>query len=240
VRKLCPGQDTRFWRPEDIFEIDCEACGTPVEFFKDDVYRRCTHCGRRIENPRFNLGCAQWCEHARECLGYDPKDMEPGGSGRETLVDRLVDAMRRAFGEGDGRIAHGVRAQEFAREILRFETADARPALAASLLSSVGGAAARDGGGAPVARRLLEEAGVDGAVRDEVCRIVECLHGACALDTPAGRVAEDADRLAILAAGGEGIAPEREASFAKSRFHTEAGRELARRELARSRGGRDA
>ncbi|MHC4599829.1 MAG: HD domain-containing protein, partial [Planctomycetota bacterium] len=72
MAKLCPGQDTRFWRPEDIFELDCGACGHAIEFFKDDVYRRCSACGRRVENPKFNLGCAQWCEHAKDCLGYDP------------------------------------------------------------------------------------------------------------------------------------------------------------------------
>jgi hypothetical protein len=71
---ICPGQDTRNWRPGDIFDVTCDACGTPVEFFKDDVTRRCTSCRTVIRNPKITLGCAQWCEHVAQCLGYDPKD----------------------------------------------------------------------------------------------------------------------------------------------------------------------
>ncbi len=36
MRALCPGQDTRFWRSDDIFEIACTRCGTSVEFFRDE------------------------------------------------------------------------------------------------------------------------------------------------------------------------------------------------------------
>ena len=110
MRKLCPGQDTRFWRPEDIFEIPCVACGNAVEFFKDDVYRRCPRCGKRIENPKFNLGCARWCEHARECLGYDPKAMDLEGEGGETRVDRILEALRERFGDGSDAVTRAVHA----------------------------------------------------------------------------------------------------------------------------------
>jgi hypothetical protein len=65
----CPGQDTRNWKPGDIFESPCPGCGMPVEFFKDEAMRRCKGCGRRVRNPRLDLGCAEWCEHAAECLG---------------------------------------------------------------------------------------------------------------------------------------------------------------------------
>ena len=73
----CPGQDTRFWRPGDIFEIKCSRCGRMVEFFKDEASRRCPGCGKRIYNPRLTLGCAQWCPHAKECLGFEPGSAEP-------------------------------------------------------------------------------------------------------------------------------------------------------------------
>jgi endogenous inhibitor of DNA gyrase (YacG/DUF329 family) len=65
----CPGQDTQYWKPEDIFEAPCPACGNPVEFFKTDASRRCPACGWRFRNPRLDLGCAEWCPHGRECLG---------------------------------------------------------------------------------------------------------------------------------------------------------------------------
>ncbi len=76
-KAICPGQDTRYWRPGDIFNVPCASCGNEVEFFKDDVRRRCTGCGATVQNPRMTVGCAGWCEHAKECLGYDPSKIPP-------------------------------------------------------------------------------------------------------------------------------------------------------------------
>jgi hypothetical protein len=61
----CPGQDTRHWKKEDIFEVRCPVCFTSVEFFKDDVRRRCKKC----INPKLDLGCLEWCDYAEECVG---------------------------------------------------------------------------------------------------------------------------------------------------------------------------
>lgn len=72
----CPGQDSRYWKPEDVFNVPCPVCGEEVEFFKDDLKRTCPNCGYRFENPRLNLGCLEWCPHADECLailGRQPK-----------------------------------------------------------------------------------------------------------------------------------------------------------------------
>jgi len=65
----CPGQDQRFWKPEDIFEVACPFCGHDIEFWKDDPTRPCDQCGRIVRNPKIDLGCAKWCPHAQECLG---------------------------------------------------------------------------------------------------------------------------------------------------------------------------
>jgi hypothetical protein len=70
---MCPGQDTRYWRPGDIAEVACGGCGAMLEFFKDEARRRCRQCGKMVTNPKMSLGCAQWCEHAKECFGFDPK-----------------------------------------------------------------------------------------------------------------------------------------------------------------------
>lgn len=64
----CPGQDTRYWTPEDIFDAPCASCGQAVEFFKDDLRRRCPHCQAWTVNPRNDLACAAWCPAAAECL----------------------------------------------------------------------------------------------------------------------------------------------------------------------------
>ena len=65
----CPGQDSRFWGPEAIFEADCPECGASVEFFKDESSRRCRRCGCKVLNPRMDFGCALYCRFAEECLG---------------------------------------------------------------------------------------------------------------------------------------------------------------------------
>jgi endogenous inhibitor of DNA gyrase (YacG/DUF329 family) len=64
----CPGQDRRYWKPEDIYEMPCAQCGKPVEFFKDDLRRKCPHCGDDMVNPNNDMACAAWCKYAPECL----------------------------------------------------------------------------------------------------------------------------------------------------------------------------
>lgn len=69
----CPGQDQRFWRPEDIYDVNCPGCNKPVEFFKDEPKIKCRKCGRVVLNPKINLGCAKWCKYAEQCLGIMKK-----------------------------------------------------------------------------------------------------------------------------------------------------------------------
>jgi hypothetical protein len=63
----CPGQSTRYWRPEDVFEVPCPECSTLVEFFKDDGWRRCEACGHLLRNPRLAAGCGDWCPGGEQC-----------------------------------------------------------------------------------------------------------------------------------------------------------------------------
>ncbi len=69
----CPGQDMRYWTAEDVHEEKCPHCGEIVEFFKTDIRLRCRNCKTRVANPRFNMGCAEWCAHAEMCLGSAAK-----------------------------------------------------------------------------------------------------------------------------------------------------------------------
>ncbi len=64
----CPGQDQQFWKPDDIFEVTCPYCNTIIEFWKDDPGRKCPKCKSPVVNPKLDLGCAQWCANAQECL----------------------------------------------------------------------------------------------------------------------------------------------------------------------------
>lgn len=76
----CPGQDTRQWDRDALYEVPCPSCARAVEFFKDDAIRRCPHCGYRFRNPRLDLGCAQWCPYAEQCLG---KPLAPAKKNRK-------------------------------------------------------------------------------------------------------------------------------------------------------------
>lgn len=65
----CPGQDSRFLKPEQIAVANCGKCGQKVEFWPDEIARRCPECGKRVANPKADLGCLEWCEYAEQCLG---------------------------------------------------------------------------------------------------------------------------------------------------------------------------
>ena len=71
----CPGQDTQYWRPGAIFEVDCPKCGQSVEFFKDDTSRKCGNCGHRFVNPNMDFGCAAYCQFAEQCVGTLPPEV---------------------------------------------------------------------------------------------------------------------------------------------------------------------
>ena len=49
----CPGQDTRYWKPGDIFVTECPKCSAEIEFFKDDTRRRCAWCGHPGITPGY-------------------------------------------------------------------------------------------------------------------------------------------------------------------------------------------
>jgi len=65
----CPGQDSRYWDLNSIFEVPCPVCRNNVEFFKDDIKRRCPNCGNALFNPKLDLGCAKNCPSAEFCVG---------------------------------------------------------------------------------------------------------------------------------------------------------------------------
>ncbi|MFW6161285.1 MAG: HD domain-containing protein [Planctomycetota bacterium] len=235
---VCPGQDTRFWDKSDIFDVECSACGYAIEFFRDDAARRCPQCGLRVTNPKLSLGCAQWCEHARECLGFDPKTVEIQEYAEESLADQLIEAVKAEFGDDQPRITHALRVLEAAQEILRDEQANPRIVVAAALLHDIGiqeaerqhGSAAakfQEREGPPIARRILEEHDVAEKDIQAVCRIVGSHHSAADAEGPEFDVVWDADHLVNLPeeAGDKGGDELRD--FIERVFRSETGRRMA-------------
>jgi len=78
----CPGQDSRCWGSDAIFDVACLQCGHEVEFFKDEPTRTCKNCGLKIVNPKMDFGCASYCQFADQCVGdqtHWPRHQEEEG-----------------------------------------------------------------------------------------------------------------------------------------------------------------
>ncbi len=166
-KTMCPGQDTAFWRPGDIYEIPCSECGKEVEFFKDDATRRCCNCGKLVRNPKLNLGCAQWCEHAVECLGYDPKEVMAAAEGGDaSLMDRLIEAMKSAHKNDQKLISRSLKILERAKLIMKQEGGEPRVVLAGAILHDLEPLAAED---------LMKKEGLDELTRDRVQAVLNDL-----------------------------------------------------------------
>lgn len=74
----CPGQDMQYWKPDDIYFVECPFCGGQIEFWKDEPVRVCPACKKKVSNPKIDAGCAKWCDHADECRN-PPLDEQPNG-----------------------------------------------------------------------------------------------------------------------------------------------------------------
>ena len=85
----CPGQDTRYWKPGDIFAAECPKCGAEIEFFKDDTRRRCAWCGHMFYNPKIELGCAEWCQYAEKCVPDLVKAKKAAQTFKEILAEQV-------------------------------------------------------------------------------------------------------------------------------------------------------
>jgi hypothetical protein len=136
----CPGQDTRHWKPDDIFNAECPKCGAEIEFFKDDTRRRCAWCGHLFYNPKIELGCAEWCQYADKCV----PDLFKAKQAMQTFKERLKERAL-ALAAGDLELAARLdRGLALATDILKAEGGDPKVVFAAILLHQAGLAQARE------------------------------------------------------------------------------------------------
>lgn len=237
----CPGQDTRYWTPEDVFDVPCPVCDTVVEFFKTDRRRTCTNCGYRFNNPHLEAGCAQWCAYAEECLGYKPEE-QPQDIVKGPMVEELTEAMKDEFGDDYGRIAHTLRVLREAQGLLADEDGDARVVTAAALLHDIGAerpqaqqdASApqeQETGGPAVVREILQRTGLDERSMQQVCDILRGLQSDGDIDLPEFRIVWDARRLATLSESPDVSSAASPETLANT-FRTSTGAEKAREVIA--------
>ncbi len=244
----CPGQDTRYWQPEAIFEIACPWCNHSVEFFKDESTRRCKHCGHKIVNPKIDFGCAAYCKYAEQCLGDVPPELL--AEKKDLLKDRVAIEMKRYFGKDFRRINHARRVAHYAEQILKAQGGgDAAVVLSAAYLHDIGiHEAERKYGstegryqeeeGRPIAREILERLGAPRQLIEEVEDIVGHHHHPRSEETLNFKVVYDADMIVNLE-DKHTEAPENEermSGIIDKVFLTHHGKELARKRFLRGAG----
>ncbi len=238
----CPGQDTKYWKQDAIFETECPECGHSVEFFKDDPTRRCKNCRNKVVNPRMDFGCAAYCKYAEQCLGTLPEEFV--AKREELLKDRVAVEMKRYFGKDFKRIGHASRVANFAEKIGMAEKAEMPVVLCAAYLHDIGiknaeekynssAAKYQEKEGPPVAREILEKLGAREALITEVCDIIGHHHHPRKEETLNFKCLYDADMITNMAECRGKADLDRKAFEEKLDriLFTDAGRKLAREVL---------
>ncbi|MEW6519936.1 MAG: HD domain-containing protein [Thermodesulfobacteriota bacterium] len=233
----CPGQDSRYWESEAIFEVKCPKCQHVIEFFKDDASRTCRSCGHRLLNPRIDFGCAAYCPHAAQCLGSLPEGLK--ATAGQSLKDRVAVEMKRFFGTDFKRIGHAGRVAHYAEEINRSEQGDPAVVLICAYLHDIGGSAAsyRQQEGPLLAREILTRLGADQALIEEVCAIIGQHQEPGQEQTTNFKVLHDANLITNLdEAQKESPSPrEHLTHIIATSFLTETGRQLAGKVLLQNK-----
>jgi putative nucleotidyltransferase with HDIG domain len=228
----CPGQDQRFWKPEDIFEVPCSGCGTAIEFFKDEPKLKCHGCGQMVVNPKIDLGCAEWCQYAEQCLGITTI-----GSLR-AIRDKLVYEMEKYFGADEKRIEHAIAVLNYTEQIQAVEGGDPLIVRAAAILHDIGireaerkhGSSAgkyQELEGPAIAEEILNKYDIPPEAVEHACKIVANHHSAKEIDTTEFRIIWDADWLVNIPADFPDASNDDLRQIIEKRFKTREGRRIA-------------
>ena len=202
----CPGQDTRFWGSESIFEIACPKCGENIEFFKDEPTRKCKKCGHSVVNPKIDFGCASYCKYAAECLG----DSKKNSMYQENFFkDRVGLEMKRYFKDDFKRIGHAIKVARYAEKIVKKEKGDPAVILSAAYLHDIGiheaerkynstSAIYQEKEGPPIAKEILTKLGASKELIFEVCDIIAHHHHPREKESLNFKILYDSDMLVNL------------------------------------------
>jgi len=228
----CPGQDQRFWKPEDIFEVQCSVCGENVEFFKDEPKLKCRKCGQTVVNPKIDLGCAEWCRYAEQCIGVNViKNLK-------VMRNKLIGEMKNVFGDDRKRIEHALAVLDYAEQIQNVEGGDPLVVRAAAILHDIGileaerkyGSSAskyQEIEGPPIAEEILKSSDISAEAIEHICRIIANHHSAKDIDTIEFRIVWDADLLVNLLTDYSQVSHEKLKEIIDKKFKTDKGRQIA-------------
>jgi HD superfamily phosphodiesterase len=235
----CPGQDMKFWKPGDIFDTTCPKCGSRVEFFKDEVRRRC-RCGHEIVNPKMDFGCAQWCQYAEQCVGAVPEDVKARQKveQKDSLRERISLEMKKYFGTDFKRVNHALRVARYAEQILKLEGGNPLVVMGAAYLHDIGIHEAekkygnhsgqyQEAEGPPIAKEILEKLNVQKEMVEEICDIIGHHHSPREGETLNFQILYEADWLVNIEEEGISKDQEKVQKLIGKVFKTVTGKELA-------------
>lgn len=242
----CPGQDSRFWGSDAIFDMECPQCGEEVEFFKDEPTRTCKQCGLKIVNPKMDFGCASYCQFAEQCVGDLPPELL--AQRKDLFKDRVAIEMKRYFQYDFKRIGHATRVARYAERIVKQEKGDPAVILSAAYLHDIGiKEAERTYGsteahshheqeGPSIARQIMGKLKAPEELADEVCDIIGHHHHPRPQETVNFKVIYDADLIANLEEKQKETPVKRGdlSTLIDRDFLTDSGRELARSVLLKA------
>jgi len=222
----CPGQDTRYWKPGDIFEAECPHCGKTVEFFKDEATRRCRNCKQTVVNPKMDFGCAAYCKYAADCLGELGPELL--AKRNDLLKDRVALEVKRLAGRDFQSIAHAVKVARYVEEISKEEKAEPALLLCAAHLHlfSEQRADAPVEAGQEEARHVLEGLGAGEELINKVLDILKLFGRGDPGDSLSGKVFFDAHRLASMDGKAEASQGVGTSSDGQDIFYTLTGKSL--------------
>ncbi len=238
----CPGQDSRYWDSEAIFEGSCPKCGNIIEFFKDDSKRKCKKCGHEVLNPKLDFGCASYCPHAEQCLGSIPPEML--NQKKDLLISRVAIEMKRYFDGDFKRIGHAGKVARYAEKISESEAGNKAVIMITAYLHDIGikeserkfnssAAKYQHSEGPPVAREILTKLQANEGLIEEVCDIIGHHHHPRPEETVNFKILYDADLITNLEEqhSESPIKPERLQNIFEKSFLTTSGRKLAEKIL---------
>ena len=235
----CPGQDQRFWKPEDIFEVPCPGCGKAIEFFKDEPKMKCRKCGQMVINPKIDLGCAEWCQYAEQCLGVSVvKNLR-------IMRDKLIDEMKKIFGADKKRVEHALAVLNYAEQIQAAEGGDPLVVRAAAILHDIGilqaehkyGSSAgkyQEIEGPPIAEEILKRYDIPTEAAEHICRIIANHHSAKNINTTEFRIVWDADWLVNIPADFPDASRDNLQQIIDKTFKTRKGHQIAMESFVKS------
>ena len=156
----------------------------------------------------------------------------------DELRGKLIERMKCVFGADERRINHALRVLGYAEDIMRVHGGDAVVIRAAAVLHDIGiqeaerkhGSAAgryQEIEGPPIARRIMEEQGVEAEQIEHVCRIIASHHSANDIDTLEFRTIWDADWIVNIPEVWPSKSGEELRRAIEKTLRTERGRRLA-------------